>query len=175
MHDTRTGVNMLVPGDVKEFKIKHGPAIENLRFSNLVLDTKIAFYLWIGDEAMRPGGIRHVSISDVSAKTEDGCYTGGARNNWIEDLRLSNIALAITGKLSRSFGADVPYPMSVWGSWPLRQIPYAWFFRYVHGLSMDNMTVDFRGAKGRWLSALRMDEVSGLNIHNLITCGEQLL
>ena len=169
MRDTRTGVNMLVPGNVKvkAFKIKHGPAIENLRFSNMALDTKIAFYLWVDDKSLRPGRIGNVSISDVSAKTEDGCYIGGARNNRIEDLRLCNIALDIKGKLSHSFGADVPYPMSVWGNWPARGIPYAWFFRHIRGLSLDNMTVDFRGAKGPWLGAVRAEEVADLNIHNL--------
>ncbi|MFA7160842.1 MAG: glycosyl hydrolase family 28 protein, partial [Kiritimatiellia bacterium] len=127
MPDTRTGVNMLVPGKVKvgAFQILHGPAIENINFSNLILDTKIAFYFWIGDESEKPGGISNVSIADVTAQTEDGCYVGGAVKNRIDGLRMRNINLAVKGQLRPSFGTDVPYPVSVWGSWPARGIPYA--------------------------------------------------
>ena len=179
MHDTRTGVNMLVPGKVHQtsgtlsLHILHGPSIENINFSNLILDTKIAFYLWIGDEAAKPGGIRNISIADVSAKTEDGCYIGGARKNWINDLRLSNVALTITGKLSPSFEAGVPYPMPAFGNWPTHGIPYAWFCRYARGLSLNNVMVEFRKTKDPWLSALRTEEVRELNVHNLTTRGER--
>ncbi|MCX7591701.1 MAG: glycosyl hydrolase family 28 protein, partial [Kiritimatiellae bacterium] len=45
MYNTRTGINMLVPRH-EEIGILHGPSIEHLTFSNIVMDTKLAFYLW---------------------------------------------------------------------------------------------------------------------------------
>ena len=102
----RTGINMLVPGhsDWKDSLITHGPAIENIRFSNLIMDTRVPLFLWIGDDAKRPGGIRNIAISDVYATTERGCFVGGTRAIPVEGLQLRNWRLEVRGEMDDEFG-----------------------------------------------------------------------
>ena len=58
---TRTGINLLVPCDT-DYGVEHGPLIENISFSNIVMDTRLAVYMNIAHDAGPPGGIRNISI-----------------------------------------------------------------------------------------------------------------
>jgi hypothetical protein len=169
MHDTRTGINMLVPREVGRpmFMIEHGPAIENIHFSNMLLDTQIAFYFWIGDDAARPGCIRNVNISDITATTEEGCHISGARDNAIENLRMNNVRLTMRNSPLPPMDDPLPYPFPVFGHWPQHGLPHAWFFRHVHGLSVSGMQVDWREAGDGWRSTIRVDDCMDVGLHNL--------
>ncbi len=174
MRDTRTGIDLLVPRHVGEkFVIEHGPAIENVSFSNLVLDTEIAFRFWVADDAASPGGICGISVSDAVVRTADGCYIGGARANPIRNVRFRNLDLAVAGNRRSPCDASPPDPYPLWGGVLVPHIPHAWFFRHVRGLAMDNVRVDWRAGIGPWRSALRAEHVCELDICNLAEDGQR--
>lgn len=165
---TRTGINMLVPRH-EEINILHGPPIENISFSNIVMDTQIAFFLWIGDEAAAPGGIRNISISNVRATTERGCYFGGSRTLPIENVRLSDIDLTVRGPMDDKFAETVPYPYHVfdyWGNWS--GIPHGIYCRYVRGMDLSRVRVRWGDVSGQWRSALRCEQVEDFGIDGFV-------
>jgi hypothetical protein len=170
MSRTRTGINMLVPRHA-EFGIHHGPTIENIAFSNLVMDTRCPIYLWIGDDAARPGGIRNVSIADAFATTERGCYIGGSRSIPIEGVRISNLRLEVRGEMDDEFGAEVPYPYRVWDYFNKRGIPHAIYCRYARDLEFHDVRVAWGRVSGPWRSALRCEGVAGLDVSGLVARG----
>jgi hypothetical protein len=164
--NTRTGINMLVPRDPVN-RIEHGPTLENLSFSNIVMDTRIAFYLWIGDDAAAPGCIRDVSICGVRATTERACYMGGSRGIPIENVRLSDIDLTVRGTTDSEFAQQVPYPYPVFDNWIKRGIPHALYCRHVRGLDMSAIRVRWGDVSGPWGSALWCQDVEDLTIDGL--------
>ena len=163
---TRTGINMLAPRDAAN-QIEHGPPIENISFSNIVMDTQIACYLWIGDDAAAPGRIRNVSLQGVRATTERAGYFGGSRSIPIENLRLSDIDLTVRGATNDEFAREVPYPYPVFDNWIKRGIPHALYCRHVRGLDMSDIRVRWSDASGPWGSALWCQHVSDLTLRGL--------
>ncbi|MFH1023781.1 MAG: glycosyl hydrolase family 28 protein, partial [Planctomycetota bacterium] len=164
---SRTGINMLVPRHA-EAGIHHGPTIENIRFSNLVMDTTIPIYLWIGDDASAPGAIRNVSISDCFATTERACYIGGAKHLPIEDVRISNFRLEVRGETDDEFSAEVPYPYRVWDYFNKKGIPHGFYCRHVRGLEFHDVRVAWGKVSGPWRSALRAEQIEDLDLHGFV-------
>lgn len=168
---TRTGLNMLVPQDTFH-GIFQGPAIEDIRFSDILMDTVIPFYLWTGPDIQAPSGIRGIRFHNITATTERGCYFGGNRANPIEDLFFSNIDLSVRGPMDSEFAKEVPDPYQVWDYFNKRGIPHALFFRNVKGIRLNDVRVDWKKAEGAWLSALRTESVEDLSIHGFSETGK---
>ncbi len=169
MRDTRTGINILVPRHV-EIGIEHGPAVENIRFHNMIMDTVIPFFFWIGDDAARPGAIRDVSISDVRATATRGSYFGGSKSVPIERLRLGNVDVEIRGEMDDEFADEVPDPYRAWGYLTKkgpnskRGIPHALYFRDAKDVRLHDVRVRWGDISGSWRDALRCERVEELDV-----------
>jgi len=173
MRDTRTGIDLVVPRRVDDiFVIEHGPAIENISFSNLALETQLGFHFSITEDAAPPGGIRGISVADSIVRTGNGCCIIGARRNPVRDVRFRNLDLAISGlrRAARLGENSFPEPLPAWW-WTYPVTPNAWFFRHVRGLVLDNVRVDWRAAKGKWRSVVRAEEVQDMDVCNLVEDG----
>jgi hypothetical protein len=166
MSNTRTGIDILVPR-AERWGIEHGPTIENIAFSNIVMDTQQAIFLWIGDDAATPGCIRNISISHVVATTTRACYLGGSKSIPIEGVRISDMKLIVKGNMDNHFAAGVPYPYCVWGYWLTHGLPYGFYCRYVRDLDFQGLSVEWKNVSGPWLSALCMDNVENLSINGM--------
>ena len=171
MFNTRTGINMLVVRDVRpqeHYITEHGPSIENISFSNIVMDTRLAVFMNIVDDAAEPGCIRNISISDVLATTERGCYIGGSRTIPIDGVRISNMKLTVRGSMDDGFAKQVPYPYPVFGRWDVKGIPHAVFCRHARNLEFHNFRVEWAGVSGSWMSAMRYEQVKDLDLQKLL-------
>lgn len=164
--NSRTGINMLVPRHA-EVGIEHGPCIENIRFSDMVMDTRIPFYLWIADETRTPGAIRDVHVSRIRATTERGCYFGGSRTVPIENIAISDLDLHVRGPMDSEFWPQVPYPYQVWDYFDKRGVPHALYFRHARDVRLRDVRVDWKHASGDWRSALRCESVEDLAVRGL--------
>ncbi|MGQ9662863.1 MAG: glycoside hydrolase family 28 protein [Kiritimatiellia bacterium] len=154
MYDTRTGINMLVPRH-EEVGIYHGPQIEHVSFSNIVMETKAAFYLWIGNDAALPGGIRDVSLNNITATTERGCYFGGSRSIPLEGIRLRGVQLRVRGHMDDKFVKEVPYPYRIWDYFRIcTGIPHALYFRDARDVRLEQVEVKWENVSGFWQTPL---------------------
>jgi hypothetical protein len=165
MSRTRTGINMIVPR-IREpadgFVFEHGPAISGVTFNNIVMDTRVAIYLWVGEEAGPPAGIRDVQISNLIATTERACYIGGSRVIPIERVRLSNVALTVRGEMDDAMLHEVPDPYPVFDFWDRRGIPHGVYARHARGLEFHRVRIDWGDVTGPWRSAMRFERVEDL-------------
>jgi len=167
MHDTRTGIDMLVPHDEELWPVDHGPAIENISFSNFIMNTRQAILIVIADEARSPGCVRNINISDMFATTERGCYLGGSNDIPIDSLRINNFKLEIHGMMDDCFGDAVPYPYRVWDYWNTKGIPYGIFCRNMKNSEFRDVTIKWEDVEGSWKNAMRFEDVQDTVIHGL--------
>jgi polygalacturonase len=177
---TRTGINMLVPRD-EERGIFHGPSIENISFNNIVMETEVPIYLWMDQKTTAPGGMRHISIANVQATAQRGCYIGGSGADLpIESVRLRNIRLNMRGDMNgEAIREPVPSPYpafdfstrggTTWpqGKAPFKGLPYALFARHVRDLDIQDLRVDWSAASGQWHSAIRVESGKEVRLEDI--------
>jgi polygalacturonase len=166
MINTRTGINMLVTRN-PEIGINDGPMIENINFSDIVMDVKQAIYLWTGYEKQGPqkGYINNITINNIIAHAERSCYIGGLEENPIQSLQINNVKLILKGEMVDSFASGIPYPYYVWGVWKTRGLPYGFYCRYVEDIKFHNIQVEWKDISGDWKSALHCENIDNLEIH----------
>lgn len=192
MSRCRTGICIQAP-TAPEYHIVHGVPMENIRFANIEMDTRLAFFLYVGDESKAPCTLRNVSLTNLRCTTERGCFVGGSKSLPIENIELSDIDLTVYGPMDGEFLAEVPYPYRVWDWWNKRGIPHAIFCRHAKDLRLRNVRVRWQeggpqrtvtlctkndelphdvtvgGAEGSWASALRCESVQDLSVENFVS------
>ncbi len=163
------------PGMASAFEgilIEHGPAIENISFSNINLDTMKAFFFWVDHEASAPGCIRNVSFSNISGSTERSSYICGSPTIPLEELRFSNVQLTVNGETDDQYARVVPDPyghdQGRWGNWGTKGIPCAFYFRYVRDLDLHDVRVKWGRLAGPWMEAIRMENVTRCDLSGLV-------
>lgn len=159
--ETRTGINILVPAH-KEYGILHGPVIENILFSNLVMDVRKAFFIWAGNGAKRPGAIRNIRFDNIIATADRANFVGGSVDVPVEDIEFNRMHLSLTGDMKDDFNGVAPDPYNVFGYWKKSGLPYAFFVRNGRNVVFREVTVDRSRALGKWRDTLKTESVSGL-------------
>jgi len=168
IYDTRSGINMTVPSWPSS-KVFHGPSIENISFSHVIMEVGWPFWLYIGHGASPPGCMRNVSFSDVLATATRGSYVGGSSELPIEGFRVRNMELILSGEPDETL-AVLPEPLEdVWGLIYSRGIPHGLYFRHVRDLSLHDVHVRWGRVTGGWRSALRAEHIDGLDLDGM-TC-----
>jgi hypothetical protein len=175
------------------YHIYKGVPMENIRFSNILMETRLAFFIYVGDTSVAPCSIRNIYFSDIKATTERGCFIGGSKTIPAENIHFSNIDLTVYGPMNDEFLSEVPYPYRVWDFRGKRGIPHAFFCRYAKGINFRNVRVTWQknGPKrivaqvavevagpimetvgdpeGSWASALRCENVQELFVDNFVS------
>ena len=170
MYNCRTGIDLLCgvesPWQLEgEPVVEHGPMIENISFSNLTMDTRMAIYFWTGGGARPPACIRNISISDVIATTTHACYIGGSKEVPIEDVRINNLKLTVRGEVDGRYVRSVPYPSSCWSQ---PGIPHAFYVRHARNIELNSIRVAWGAITGPWRSVVRAETVENLDVNGLI-------
>jgi len=168
---TRVGISILAPRK-PGFCIEHGPAIEDISFSDMIMDTDIPFFLWTGADVVSPAGIRGIRFHNITATTERGCHCGGSEASPLEDISFSNIDISVRGPMDSEFAKEVPYPYSEWDYNTKRGIPHVFYFRHAKGIRLNNIRVEWKKAAGAWLSALRTECVEDMSINGFSETGK---
>jgi hypothetical protein len=169
MVNTRTGINMLVPRiqqQADRLVSEHGPAIHHISFSNIQMDTRIGWYLWVGEEASAPGGIRDIRISGVTGTTQRACVLMGSSRLPIERVQISDVDLAVRGPMDDQL-AQVPDPYPIFDLFDRPGIPHGFYARHVSDLRVRGLTLRWSEATGAWRSAVRLEQVRGVQFDSL--------
>lgn len=115
-----------------------GTDIENIRFSNIIMDAYIPF--WIAAGAGASSSMRNFVFHDMEITSESGAFISGLPELMIEDLAFRNIALIL--KPSERPVRSPPYPEDL-REWVLRpdRIPHAFYARHVKNLTFERMRI----------------------------------
>lgn len=163
VYNTRIGIDILsiIPDEYKKWcMIRKGGQIEGLIFSDIVMhNVRRPIFLWLGNDSERPllGAIRNVKISNVVAYASNSCFIGGCAEANIEGVELSNVKMIMSGCI------DEPNTLlpDVWGG---SQHPYGLFCRYIRGLKMADVFIDWSSAEGNWQNQILAENIKELEI-----------
>ncbi len=155
-----------------------GGLIEDITINNITMRdvTTAPIFLRIGSRMRGPegvpvGAIRRVTISNINVFDAEAKFASlivGIPGHPIEDVRLSNIRIVYRGGGTKEDAAINPpesenkYPEpSMFGTIPA----YGFYVRHVKGLEMHDVEVSFQKDEAR--PAFMLDDVSGINLHNI--------
>lgn len=159
--ETRTGINFICAySDVAA----HGVTIENIRFSNIVMDTVVPLNVLLGQSAKPPAAIRDVSFSHLRAIGRQGSYIGGHPGHPLADIHLHEVDLRLTGgeDVAPDFAQRTPMP---WGE---NRIAAGLLVRHVEGLRISGLRVDWRDIRGPWQEALIIEDSPGAVLEGVV-------
>ena len=168
MGDVAIGVDM-IPNRFALWNgqaLEHGPRIENIRFTNLVIDAaRSAIHLWMHDKLLPPAGISNIAFSGVTARARAGCHICGTPAIPIRNISLSNLDLTLTGEADGRFAAGMPYPLGCWASGS--PAPHGLFIRHARDIRLHDATIRWDQASGPWQSAVWAESVENLTLEGL--------
>lgn len=157
--DTRTGINMVSAYSERSV---HGATLENIRFSNIIMDVVLPMNVILGEHAKPPAAVRHISFAQIRAVAEQGCYLGGNPGLRLEDIRLHELQLEFTGgDVDPEFDGTSPRPSGAIG------VPAALFAREISGLRVSGLQVDWREVAGDWRHALMIEDCDDVRLTEL--------
>ncbi len=163
IYNTHIGIDIIsVIPSRRWFKINEGTLIDGIVFDNIVMQNVVRpIYMWLGNETGDPllGRIQNIKISNVIAYAKNACYIGGCEEARIEGVELNNIKLIMQGGIDEP---DMRVP-DVWGG---SQHPYGLLCRYISGLKLHNLHIDWRQATGNWRNQILAENVEGIEIDN---------
>lgn len=158
IRESRTGINVV--SWYSEF-CAHGTRIENVAFSNLLLDTICPLHLILGHGAGPPAAIRDLRFSQVRAVGRQGCYLGGNPGQPVTGLSLSDVELVMTGgDVEAAWAEGVPEPYFINGRSP--GLPYALFGRYLEDARLRDVRVRWQEVEGPWRGAIEIEKSAGV-------------
>lgn len=127
----------------------HGTRIENVHFSNIVMDVIMPMNMVLGIHAKPPGAIRNVSLSHLDVRARQGFHICGNPGHEIEEIRLHEVRMELSGdEVDADFTGDEPKTAGKMG------VPAAFFARHVSGLRISGMQVHWGEVSNGWRSAL---------------------
>lgn len=175
MRATRTGLCLQVPRHVapdNNLQVVHGPAIEALRFDDIVMDTVLPLCLWIGPDAGPPGGIRGVTFERIEATAQRACFISGSPTNAMEDVRLRDWHLRVSGAMHDRYDGRVPYPQSLsdcdYCNCRPPALPFGLYARHVRRLGIRDARIEWGDVSGPWRSALRLEHIEAPDLRDIV-------
>jgi len=144
----------------------HGTPIENVVCSNLRLETtQPAFIMHITENSAAPGCIRGIRFDNILVDTTCCSTIFGAPSLPVEDVHLSNMRITVHGAKSAACESGALAALEPYGNSHSLVLPHAIYGRYVRGLEISHVRVDWREATGPWESALRLDDAEDVIVH----------
>ncbi|MFP3904919.1 MAG: hypothetical protein ACLFWB_11810, partial [Armatimonadota bacterium] len=155
---TRTGINM-----ISAYSAKHdGVTIENIRFSNFIMDTVVPINLLLGEAAQPPADIRDISFSHIRATGRQGCYIGGNDGHPVSAVSLHEVELCMTGgEVDPDFADKTPLPVGT------NDVPAGIFLRHVDDVRVSNLRIRWDEVTGNWQHAVVIEDSSDIVVSGL--------
>ncbi len=167
IHNTDIGIDIvtIVLDKTKHevINIYEGPEIERILFSNIVMtDVNRPIFLWQGKEgnAKLKGRMENIAIRNLIASGTNGSFIGGLPEKPIRGVELSHVKLIARGNMK----TDVVATPWVWGCEPT---PCGLHAKFVNGLKLHDVQVEWEKASGKWQNALRCEDVENIDLDGL--------
>lgn len=149
VNETRTGINM-----ISRYSESHtGVTIEDIHFSNFVMDTIVPINVLLGDAAQPPAAVRDISFSHIHATGRQGSYLGGNDEHTITGIRLHDVHLRMTGGMvAGDFENRKLRPVGT------NDIPAGIWVQHVEDLRIWGLRVEWRKIEGPWRHAVIIED-----------------
>ncbi len=135
-----------------------GTDIENIRFSNFVMNTRMPFYIFTGRKST--ARIRNIWFSDIQATARKSSFLCGIPGARLSGIHFRNIDLEISGG-QESIAPAEKLPGLCW-EWD-RGRPAALYCAHAEELTFDRVTVKWGALDGPWRNALLTEHCAGVS------------
>jgi polygalacturonase len=166
------------------FSREPGADVSNVLFSNIVITTRLHKGHWWGKgepihvstiprfEGRGTGTIRNVRFRNVIAQAETGVVVWGVKENPIEDLELSDVALTIRASpIHDIYGGNFDLrPTNDLATAVFKHDIPAIFARHVNGLLLDHARVKWGGARAEFFT----NGLQAQDVKRLVVEGSEL-
>lgn len=155
--------------------VHHGTAIENLHFSDFVVDACVPFSLVAGPGAAAPAAISDISFSRFRVTASAGSQLLGNSEVPLRRIRFSDVTFTVVGGTTNTeFAAELPEPLGVSGHGGYSgrngqsSLPCVLYATHVDGLELNDVRVEWREVSDVWHDGIRLDHVNGADLHRVI-------
>jgi len=158
-------------------RIAGGVRIEDVSFSNVVMDAVLPLFAHVGEGAERPAAIDRVSFSHVRVRADSGCYVAGNPDLPVRHLRFIDWDMVLYGGSdSEAFAAGPPNPLPLEARWTpghtgdrtAAAMPAAIYATCLEDVAFDGLRVRWEGELGRaWRDGLFLDRADGVDLRGL--------
>ncbi len=146
IRESRNGISF---NSAYSHRCAHGTRIENVHFSNMIMDVIMPMNMVLGVHAKHPAAIHNVSLSHLHVAARQGFHICGNPDHPIEDIRFHDLRMELTGgDVDGDFTGDAPKTAGK------MHVPAALFARHVRRLRVAGMTVAWREVEGAWRNAI---------------------
>jgi len=155
----------------KTQKSKHGTHIEDIHFSDFIIDADVPFTVGTGHESQPPGAIRDISFRNFRVTAWAGAQFVGTAETPIESLILQNFDWLVRGGTDNTeFYEALPNPISHHGYRARNNtpgLPCAIFGTYIKNLSIDHFHLRWEEPSAVWREGILLNNAQNIDLNNL--------
>ena len=155
----------------KTQKSKHGTRIEDIHFSDFMIDADVPFTVGTGHESQPPGAIRDISFRNFRVTAWAGAQFMGTAETPIESLVLQNFDWLVRGGTDNTkFHEALPCPISHHGYRARNNtpgLPCAILATYINNFSIDNFRLRWKEPGAVWREGILLNNVQNIDLNNL--------
>jgi polygalacturonase len=150
---------------------KHGAAIEQIYFSDFVIDACMPLSLHIGPSAIPPAGIRDIGFSRFHITASAGSNLIGLEQAPLERIRLSDFDWCIRGGTDNcELVENIPdeFPLRAYVGEPGELgLPCVIYGRHLHGAAFENIRIRWENPSRVWREGLRIEKSRDIDMQNI--------
>lgn len=158
IHNTMIGISLMVaisPNDIRGTDIYNGPALTDILFENLVIDSFQTFnfqHVKSPEDCPDPikGYMDRIFFRNITATATRGSFLGGAPESPIRHIEFSNLYLKLSGNMGTDFLEKVPDPYPTWSDLPFSGVPWPFYIRNAKDIVFRDSTVEWGDITGSW-------------------------
>jgi len=155
----------------KTERSKHGTCIEDIHFSNFIIDADVPFTVGTGHDSQPPGAIRNISFRNFRITAWAGAQFVGTPKTPLESIVLQNFDWLVRGGSdNRSFQNELPEPLSHHGyrgrdNQPA--LPCALLGAYITNLQIENFQLRWEEQGAVWREGILLRNIDEADLNNL--------
>lgn len=147
---------------------RHGTSIENIHFSDFILNADVPFTVGVGHEASPPGAIRDISFNRFRITAHAAAQIAGNDIVQVQRIALNNIQwVGKDGSTNLEFRNGIPQPLShhgYRGRDGSPALPCALYGADIDELTIDNLRLRWENVSPLWRDGIFLERVLGLEL-----------
>lgn len=150
---------------------KHGTQIEDIHFSDFIMDVDVPFTVGTGHNSEPPGAIRNISFRNFRVIAWAGAQFAGTPETPLESILLQNFDWTVRGGTNNTeYQKSLPHPLSNHGYRARNNtpgLPCAILGTYIQNLSLDTFQLHWEDISAVWREGIQWNNAQNIDLYNL--------
>lgn len=150
---------------------QHGTCIENVHFTNFLIDADVPIAVGVGEGARTPATIQDISFHCIRSTTWAGTKIAGTPEVPVQRIRLRDCEWLVCGGTDNlEFQEKIPDPHPHHGHRGRDgspALPCAFYGVDIDGLTVENLRLRWEDISQVWSNGIRLERVSDIELRNV--------